>query len=241
MRVAIICQARMTSTRLPGKVLLPVLGRPLLAYQLERLQRVRNADTLVVATTSNASDDAIVALCQQLGVATWRGSEHDVLARYADAAAAQHADVVVRVTSDCPLLDPAVVEQAIVAYRAGDCDYVSNSLQRTFPRGMDVEVFSAAALARAQAEASTPAEREHVTPYIYHHPDCFRLKTLCYPQDQSQHRWTVDTPEDFALIERLLTALYPAQPLFTLEDALALIAQHPEWSALNAHVEQKSS
>jgi spore coat polysaccharide biosynthesis protein SpsF len=136
MKTVIIVQARMTSTRLPGKVLLPLGGEPMLTRLVQRLRRVRRADAIVIATTTNASDDAIVALCEHLGVASHRGSEHDVLSRYAEAAALHQADVVVRVTSDCPLIDPALIDRLIEDFAQGDCDYVSNMLPPTWPYGM---------------------------------------------------------------------------------------------------------
>ena len=239
MTTLIIVQARMSSTRLPGKVLLPLAGEPMLTRLIERLRRVQRADGIVVATTTNASDDPIAALCAQLGVPCHRGSEHDVLSRSADAARLHGADVVVRITSDCPLIDPALIDQVIAVYEEGESDYVSNMLPPTWPYGMAVEVFSAAALAQAHAEATQAAEREHVTPFIYWHPERYRLRNVASPVDLSQHRWTVDTPEDYALVSRLFHHLMPTHPHFTQADVLALLEQHPDWIALNQHVQQK--
>lgn len=240
-RIVIIVQARMSSTRLPGKVLLEVLGKPLLEYQIERLRRVRQADQIVVATTINAADDPITALCMRMGVPFWRGSEHDVLARYHDAARAHRAEVVVRVTSDCPLIDPSVIDATIAHYlrHRAQLDYVSNSLERSFPRGLDTEVFSFDALAEAFAEAVDPAEREHVTPFLYRRPQRYRLGNVACREDLSRHRWTVDTPQDFELIDRIIGALHPILPQFGLWDAAAWLKGRPELCALNAHVEQK--
>lgn len=239
MKTLIIVQARMTSTRLPGKVLLPLAGEPMLTRLIERLRRVRRADGIVVATTTNTSDDPIAMLCEQLGVPCHRGSEHDVLSRYADAARLHGADVVVRITSDCPLIDPALIDQTIAAYDEGGSDYVSNMLPPTWPYGMAVEVFSAAALAQAHAEATQAAEREHVTPFLYWHPERYRLRNVASPVDLSQHRWTVDTPEDYALVGRLFDHLMPTHPHFTQADVLALLDQHPDWIAINQHIQQK--
>jgi spore coat polysaccharide biosynthesis protein SpsF len=242
MKVVIIVQARMTSTRLPGKILLPVLGKPLLEYQLERLRRVRNADGIVIATTVNATDEPVAAFCRANGVPCFRGSEADVLSRYAGAAREAKAEAVVRITSDCPLIDPAVVERVIAEFlRDGRCDYVSNVEERSYPRGMDCEIFSMAALERSDREAVDGAHREHVTLYINDHPGDFRCKGVAYATDQSRHRWTVDTPEDFALIKALLEALYPANPRFDMEACLAYLEDHPGLSELNAHVEQKKT
>lgn len=241
MNVVIIVQARMTSTRLPGKVLKAVRGKTLLEYQLERLRRVKLADKIVIATTTNESDQPIVELCERLDVACFRGSEHDVLARCHDAAALHQADMVVRVTSDCPLIDPAVIDRVIGFFldHIEEYDYVTNCLKRTYPRGMDVEVFSCCALREAFTEAKEPPDREHVTPFIYHHPERYRLTNVAFQEDQGHHRWTVDTPEDFELVEKILTALYPVHPDFSLEDVLNLLQRHPDWANINSHVEQK--
>ena len=239
MKTLIIVQARMTSTRLPGKVLLPLAGEPMLTRLIERLRRVHRADGIVVATTTNTSDDPIAALCTQLGVPCYRGSEYDVLSRYADAARLHGADVVVRITSDCPLIDPALIDQTIAAYDEGGSDYVSNMLPPTWPYGMAVEVFSAAALAQAHAEATQAAEREHVTPFLYWHPERYRLRNVASPVDLSHHRWTVDTPEDYALVSRLFDHLMPIRPNFTQADVLALLDKHPDWIAINQHIQQK--
>jgi spore coat polysaccharide biosynthesis protein SpsF len=237
MKTGIITQARMTSTRLPGKVLKTVLGKPLLQHHIERLRRAK-VDEVIVATTTNAADEPVVALCRKLDVPYFRGSELDVLERYAGAVRRRELELVVRVTSDCPMIDPLVVDR-VVSLRADKYDYASNTVTRSYPRGMDTEVFGAEMLFQAAAEAKEPYEREHVTPFFYKRPERFRIGQDVYPRDESAHRWTVDTPEDFALIEKLLTGLIPEKPDYTLEDALALIAKHPDWSALNAHVEQK--
>lgn len=241
MKTVIIVQARMTSTRLPGKILMEVLGKPLLEYQIERLKRVALADEVVIATTVNAADEPVTALCRRLAVPCFRGSEHDVLSRYYLAAAEHAADTVVRVTSDCPLIDPAVIDQVIALYNAKHPRraYVSNIGARTYPRGMDTEVFSFAALAAAHHEATLAGDREHVTPFIRRETARFPAANLSYVADASDHRWTVDTPEDFHLIEKILTALYPGKPAFTLEDCLELIAANPSWSAINEYIRQK--
>lgn len=241
MKTVIIVQARMTSTRLPGKVLKQVLGKPLLEYQIERLQRVKLADEIVIATTINQTDNPIVDLCNRLSVSYFRGSEEDVLERYYQAATVHQADVVVRVTSDCPLIDPQVINQAIDYYLQNQSiyDYVSNGLKRTYPRGMDTEVFSFSVLQQAFMEATAQPDREHVTPFVYRQPERYRLGDVLYSEDCSHHRWTVDTAEDFELIQKILEAVYPNQPCFTLEDCLGLLQQHPDWYLINSHIEQK--
>ena len=224
----------MGSSRLPGKVLKDIAGRPMLSYQMERLRRVKRAERIVVATTDQPADDAVERFCQKEKIACVRGSEHDVLARYHLAIERFPADVVVRITADCPLIDPAIVDEAIAAYEP---DYVSNMLETTYPYGMAVEVFSAQALREAHREAKDPAEREHVTPFIWRRPQRYRLKSLTMTPNLSHHRWTVDTPEDFELVSRLLKTL---KPHFTLQDVLAVLDEHPDWCAINAHVEQKA-
>ena len=241
MKIVIIVQARMTSTRLPGKVLKKVLDKPLLEYQLDRLKRVKLANEIVIATTINRTDLPIIELCDRLSVPYFRGSENDVLARYHGAAKEHHADVVVRITSDCPLIDPQVIDKVIQFYLdyRYKYDYVSNCLERTYPRGMDTEVFSFLALHQAFVEATEQPDREHVTPFIHMQPERYRLAQIVYSDNQSSHRWTVDTADDFELIKRILEALYPKIKKFTLEDCLDLLKRYPDWSLINAHVEQK--
>lgn len=243
MKTVIIVQARMTSTRLPGKVLKEVLGKPLLEYQIERLRRVKLADGIVIATTVNETDLPIVQLCEKLNIAYFRGSEEDVLSRYYYAAVQYQADAVVRITSDCPIIDPRLVDEVIALYRNNypQFDYVSNVGKRTFPRGMDTEVFSFQALQEAHREATLPEDREHVTPFIRRNTERHKAANLRYPEDQSAHRWTVDTPEDFALIEKIIVALADCRPEFTLEDCLRLLRENPEWSSINEAIKQKES
>jgi len=237
--VAMIIQARMGSTRLPGKVLKPIAGRPMLSYQLERLRRCKRVDRIVVATTVMPADDPIVAFCQAEGVLCTRGSEHDVLSRYIDAARHVGATSVVRVTSDCPLLEPELVDQAVDALGDG-VDYVSNMMQPTWPYGMAVEAMPCGVLEEAASQASDPAEREHVTPFIYWRPERYRLKSLTMEPDLSDKRWTVDTPEDFDLVSRIISTLHPRKPDFGISDVLELLEQNPSWETINRHVIQKT-
>ncbi len=239
-KLAIIVQARMTSTRLPGKVLLTVMGKPLLSYQIERLRRIRGAE-FVVATTRNREDDAIEAICRDLDIIVFRGDENDVLSRYHGAALAVGADVVVRVTSDCPLIDPDVSERVINRYLSarGSLEYVSNTLVRTYPRGLDTEIFPFSVLDIAHNEAGKPYEREHVTPFIYKHPERFRMDQVTDVEDRSGLRWTVDTPEDFEFVRLVLENIYPSNPLFCMRDVLETLRIHPDWALINANVVQK--
>ena len=240
-RVAIIIQARMGSTRYPGKPLKTVAGKPLLGYLIDRVKAVKRADRIVVATSIAPQDAQIAEFCQQWGVDLYRGSEQDVLDRYYQAAKAFQTDIIVRITGDCPLIDPKVVDQVIEYYLAHvpHYDYVSNMLKPGFPRGMDVEIFSFEALQRIHVLAKAPEEREHVTLYLYEHPDQFAIGNVSYKKDLSHHRWTVDTEEDFQLVSRLLEALSPKNPLFTIEEIENEMNQHPDWFLLNAQIKQK--
>ncbi|MBA2369548.1 MAG: glycosyltransferase family protein [Candidatus Protochlamydia sp.] len=241
MNTEIFVQARMGSTRLPGKVLKEVLGRPLLSYLIERLKRAKEADNLVILTTMQAADDPIIALCQDEGVPWFRGSEENVLERYFMAAQKREVDAIVRITSDCPLIDPEVVDDVIQTYKSAfpSFDYISNSLELSFPRGMDTEIFSFQALKTAFLANIGQEEKEHVTPYIYTHPELFKLKNVAHHPSLCNFRWTVDTPEDFKLIRLILEKLYPFNPKFSMKDILDLLEKYPEWNQINAHIEQR--
>ena len=241
MKVVAIIQARMGSTRLPGKILKKVMGKTLLEYQLERVRQSTLIDEIIVATTEKKQDQAIVELCEQLDEQVYRGSENDVLSRYYEASVQSKADVVVRLTSDCPLIDPEVIDEVIQLYlkRRVDIDYASNTLERTFPRGLDTEVFSFGALQKAHEQASLERDREHVTAFMYTNPSEFHFVNLTCGQSLGSHRWTVDTEEDFVLIKRILEYLYPNNPQFTMQDVLDLLKMNPTWVDINAHIEQK--
>jgi spore coat polysaccharide biosynthesis protein SpsF len=240
-RIAIITQARMGSTRLPGKHLKKVLDKPLIAYLIERLRRVRQADELILATTDNPLDDELVDFAEKAGLAYFRGSEEDVLDRYYHCAKEFKADVIVRISADCPLIDPALIDAVIQFYldHTHEYDYISNTLTRTYPRGMDIEVFSFDSFKRVKQEGHLPEEKEHVTPYYYRHPEKFRLGNFSQSENEASHRWTVDTEEDFKLISTILESIYPQNHKFTLKDLLDLIQAHPDWEKINAHIEQK--
>lgn len=243
LKTAIIIQARMGSTRLPGKVLKPVLGKPLLEYQIERLRRVKNADAVVLATSTLPGDDALAEFAKRAGVPCFRGSESDVLSRYYHCAKETGADVIVRSTADCPLIDPGLMETLIAEFlKSGKYHYGSNAtIDRTYPRGLDSEIFTFRALEEAFREAKSPFEREHVTPFITAHRDRYPALSQSHSKNLGALRWTVDTPEDFELVKRILEALYPVKPAFTWLDALALLEKHPDWPRINAHVEQKKT
>lgn len=223
MRILTILQARMSSTRLPGKVMRPILGEPMMARQIERLRRARRIGDLVVATSVEPGDQVVADCAERLGCLTFRGPLADVLGRYA-AALERHgpADHVVRVTADCPLTDWRVIDQVIERHLAADADYTSNTVERTYPKGLDVEIVRAPLLLAAAGEAQDPYEREHVTPFFYFRPERFRIEQVTQGRDQNLLRWTVDTPADFVFARSVYAALYPAQPDFLSEDILAL-------------------
>ena len=228
-RVAIV-QARMTSTRLPGKVLMDVAGRPMLARQLARVKRCRLVDEIVVATTTNAADDPVVATARDEGVRWFRGSEADVLGRYAGAAHAARADVVVRITADCPLIDPEISDRVIDALtlRLEPADYASNVLRRTYPVGLDTEALWCDTLDRVARHARSASAREHVTPYIYaERPDLFLLRSVTDETDASDLRWTVDVAEDLELVRRMYEDLGLADRPLPYRDLLRYVRAHP--------------
>jgi len=241
MKVVAIIQARMGSTRLPGKVLAPLQGEPLILRVIQRAQRIPRVDRVIVATSNAPRDDVLVDRLVESSVEIYRGSEDDVLARYQEAAAAAEADVVVRITGDCPLICPSVSGAVVQDFleHSASCDYASNTRIRTFPRGLDTEVMSAGALARAFREATSPSDREHVTPFIWRNPDAFALRDWVDPVDRSHFRLTVDTPEDLSLAERLYEALHPRDPFFDYAAILECLTRHPEWAGINQGIEQK--
>ncbi len=230
--IVAVVQARAGSSRLPGKVLLSILGRPMLGMQLERVARARRVDRIVVATSTEPDDDAVADVAERAGVAVHRGSRDDVLARVH--AAARGAEHVVRLTGDCPLTDPAIVDQVVLAHVQSGADYTSNAHVRTFPDGLDVEVMRTSALALAHQEARLPSEREHVTPYLYHHPERFRLHAVTRAPDLSSLRWVVDREEDLAVVRAVFEHLYPYDPDFGMDAVLALAASRPALFAANA-------
>lgn len=238
-RVGIV-QARMASTRLPGKVLLDLVGRPMLDRVVRRATRAASLDELVVATTIKPPDDMIAECARALGIACFRGDETDVLDRYYRAARAHGADMVVRITGDCPLIDPEIIDRVVGALEVnGAADFAANTLERTYPQGLDVEVASVAALERAWREASEPYSRAHVFPYVYENPDRFRLISVRGEEDRSSFRWTVDTPEDL-VFARAVYDRFGGGDAFGWRDVLALVEREPELAEINADVRQKA-
>lgn len=240
--VALIVQARTGSSRLPGKVLAPILGEPMLRRVLERLERTDVAARLVVATTALERDDPVADVAAAAGAEVFRGDEADVLDRYYRAARRVGADVVVRITADCPLIDPEIVTRCVDAFRGGGpgLAYVSTGIDSTFPRGLDTEVVAFEALEAAHREATEPADREHVTPFIWRQPERFPALEVSAPRDLGRMRWTVDTAADLEFVRRVYEALHPRDPAFGHRDVLALLERRPQLQAINAHVPQKA-
>jgi spore coat polysaccharide biosynthesis protein SpsF len=233
-----ILQARTSSSRLPGKVLMPLLGQPMLARQIERLQRAQRLDRLIVATTSEPADDAIVALSEQLGIESFRGSVEDVLDRFFRAASSYAPSHVVRLTADCPLADWELIDRLVESALAGGFDYASTALRPTWPDGLDAEIMTFAALETAWREARSPVEREHVTQFIVQHSERFTQGSLESEADLSAMRWTVDEPRDYEFVSRVYEALYPANPAFATDDIMQLLREKPEFLEINGGIER---
>jgi spore coat polysaccharide biosynthesis protein SpsF len=235
---AAILQARMGSTRLPGKMLLPIIdGRGALELMLERVSAAQTIDRIVVATTTLVEDEPLVGLCEKLGVSCYRGDSANVLDRYYQCARTMARDhVLVRLTGDCPLHDSAVIDRVVGVFHDGQYDYVANTHPPTFPDGLDTEVFSFAALERAWQGATLLSEREHVTYYLYTHPELFRLGNLSLDEDLSSHRWTLDEPADLEFIRQVYAALYPAGKGFGMYDVLAVLKARPELLDINQNI-----
>lgn len=241
MKIVATIEARMTSSRLPGKVLLPVLGQPLLHHLVARLKAVPSLDEIVLATTANATDDVLEAFAKEEGIGCFRGSETDVMARVIGAAESANTDVIVEITGDCPIIDPQLVEQTIRMFRAHDADYVSNSLIRSYPDGMDTQVFRLQTLKRSAGMTNDPLDREHVSRHICQHPELFRRVHLVAP---SALHWpelglTLDEEADYRLLKKIIEALAPQNPLFSCHDVVRLLRQNPDWLDINRTVVRK--
>ena len=239
MKTVAIIQARMGSTRLPGKVLKDLAGDTVLARVVNRTRRARLVDQVVVATSVLPSDDVIVKECERLGVDCFRGDEADVLDRYYQAAQQFLADIVVRITSDCPLIDPELIDITVAAFLERLVDYATNALVPTYPPGLDVEVFGFEALGRASKFADKPYQRSHVTPYLYENPGFFKVLSMGADADYSRYRWTLDTREDLNMLREIYSRLgerYDAG----WREVLTMVENAPELQSLNSHVAQKA-
>ncbi len=234
--VLAIIQARMGSTRLPGKVLIDLEGKPVIERVVDRVLMAKKVDKVVVATSIDQNNLPLVELCAKKKIQVFVGSEDDVLDRFYQAAKLFNPDHVVRITADCPLMDPAVIDLVIDEHLNNGHDYTSNTFSETYPDGEDVEVFKYSALEKAWSNATLTSEREHVTPYIRKHNDIFTHGSVSYTQNLSQKRWTLDNQEDLEFISKVYKALYKSNPLFGIDMILDYLKEHPELEMINNHI-----
>ena len=238
--IVAIIQARMGSIRLPGKVLMDIEGKPMLWHVINRVKYSKLINKIVIATSTNKKDDVIEEFCKSNNIDFYRGSEMDVLDRYYQAAKVFKASLIVRITSDCPLIDPEVVDLVIKTHLSSDVDYTSNNIKRTFPRGLDTEVFKLSALEKAYKEAVAPYQREHVTVYIYENPYLFRLNNVKNDKDISYLRWTVDEKADLHFVREIYKRLNKEDRIFLMRDILNVLEREPFLIEINKYVKQKS-
>jgi len=236
MKTAAIVQVRLDSTRLPKKALSDILGKPMTLRLLERLSQAKKIDSIIVATTDRPIDDEIADIVSDKGFIVFRGDSDDVLDRYYNAALKHNIDVIVRITGDCPLIEPDVVDMIVKVFEDNGFDYVSNTIKPTFPDGICVEVFSFDAIKKAWEDASLKSEREHVTPFIRTRPEIFKLKNIENKVDLSDLRWTVDEPEDLIFVREIFKRLYNSERIFHIEDILKLLKKHPELKEINSGI-----
>lgn len=238
MSVVAILQARYSSTRLPGKVLRPILGKPMLSRQIERIRQAEQIDHIVIATSIEPEDTPIADLCDKENVICYRGSLKNVLDRMHQASVFMKADQVMRLTADCPLADPRVLDGLINFFQKGGYDYASNTLRPSFPDGLDAEVMHRWVLKAAWDNSNLPSQMEHVTPYIYNSPNRFKLGHFQNTINLANLRWTVDEPRDLDFVTEIYKALYPTNPTFGTEDILELLGQLPELGNINRGIER---
>lgn len=240
-KIVAIIEARYSSTRLPGKVLMPILGQPMLARIFQRLKLARTLDDIIIATTESKTDDAVAEAMNRIGAHNFRGSEEDVLDRVVKAAESASADIIVEVTGDCPLIDPALVDKVVADFLVGGADFVSNILPHTTPRGTDVRVFRAADLAEINRTSTDPADHEHVSLHFWEHLDKYicRNVEMDLPDVVAEIRLTVDTAEDLELVRAVYAGLYEKNPAFSLVDVLDFLNSNPHLLELNRNVDQK--
>lgn len=241
MKIIATIEARMTSSRLPGKVLLPAADKPMLEHLVNRLRAVSSIDGIVLATTVNSSDDVLDEFSRRVGIDCFRGSEEDVMARVVGAAESCDADVVVEITGDCPIIDPQIVEQTIRMFKAHRADYVSNAHVRSYPDGMDTQVFRLATLQRSAAMTDDALDHEHVTLHIRNHPEIFSHVHLVAPPEihWPELGLTLDEISDYELLKKIIEHFEPTNPLFGCLDVVRLLHQNPDWVAINQAVVRK--
>lgn len=230
-----ILQARVSSTRLPGKVLKLLLNKPMLVRQIERIKRSKLIDMLVIATSVDPLDDLIELLCNENNMLCFRGSLSNVLDRFYQAALVYKPDHIIRLTGDCPLIDPIVIDYVVQFYLKGNFDYASNTVKPSFPDGLDVEIFSYQSLKKSWYEAELPSEKEHVTSYILAHSKLFKIGNFSNAIDLSKYRWTVDEKEDFELVTKIYEALYPGNAAFNTNDILNFLEKNFVLKKLNSN------
>lgn len=243
MKIVATIEARMTSSRLPGKVLLPAQGKPMLYHLVSRLKAVHSISEIVLATTINAADDILVDFAKREDILFYRGSEEDVMFRVIGAAETADADVIVEITGDCPIIDPDLVEQTIQMYLHHEAAYASNTHISSYPDGMDTQVFSLESLKRSSAMTDAPLDHEHVSLYMRNHPEIFPHVHLIAPP--SLH-WpslglTLDEQADYLLLKKIIETLSPENPLFSCLDTIELLKQNPDWLEINRHVVRKGN
>ena len=243
MKVVCLVQARVGSTRLPGKILKEICGKTILHHEIDRLKKCKEIDEIVIATTDKEDDDKIVNEAKKLSVKYFRGSENDVLSRFYYAAKENNADIVVRVTSDCPCIDFEILDKMLIyfkdKYKEKQIDYLSNTINRTYPRGYDIEIFTFSALEKSYINAKKEYEREHVTPYIYDKTNNFLKLSFENKDDYSEYRVTLDTIEDFIVIKNIFENLYYKNPYFKLNDVVQYLNDNLHIVDINKHIEQK--
>lgn len=241
MKINVFLQARMSSTRLPGKVLMELCGKPMIGHQIERIRLSKCIDKIVILTSTDSSDDELAKYCESINCKVFRGNLNNVLSRFIGALKKYPCDHVVRLTGDCPLIDWNVVDLVVGEHINNGCDYTSNTLTPTFPDGLDVEVFTKDCLNRMFNKATTQLEKEHVTYYCYTHKEEFSLHNVVNDKDQSAFRWTVDSIEDFNFVEQIYNSLYPTKHLFSSEDISKFLLENPNIMDINHHTSRNEA
>lgn len=238
MQVLAIIQARMTSSRLPGKVLKPIIGQSMLALQIERTKCSQLIDELIVATSTEDSDQPIQDWCIKNNIKCFRGDLNNVLERYFQAAKKYPSEHILRMTADCPLIDSSIIDEVIKLHLKEKNDYTSNCIEPTFPDGLDVEIMTQQTLKDARELSTKLSEKEHVTLYIRNNPEIYKIGSFKNAVNLQERRWTVDYIEDFNLISNIYNTLYDAKPNFNMQDILSLLKKHPEWELLNKNIDR---
>jgi len=239
MKIAAIIQARMTSTRLPGKVLMEIVGKPMLWHIINRLKFSKKLDDIILAIPDSKENDILEKFAKENNLKYFRGSEEDILSRYYEASKKFNTDVIVRITSDCPLIDPEIVDKVVEKHLRSKADYTANILKRTYPKGLDVEVLSFKALEKSYQETKEQPHREHVTLYIREHPEKFKRINVKNEKDFSQMRWTVDEIEDLEFVREIYKRLYKRRRIFLAKEIVKLLEKEPKLLEINKNIKRK--